>query len=82
MRRQVDLPLMSSNNNTSKSPESNSTKSTTSLMIIALRYALCSMRASLLSVGIGKIKSQDRFRFDGRQPTNVDLTALPFIFMK
>jgi len=25
-------------------------------------------------VGIGKIKSQDWFRFDERQPTNVDLT--------
>ncbi len=43
-------------------------------MIIALRYALCAMRASLLSVGTDKIKSQDRFRFDGRQPTNVDFT--------
>ena len=26
-------------------------------------------------VGTGKIKSQDRFRFDEHQPTNVDLTA-------
>jgi len=32
------------------------------------------MRASLLSVGTGKIKSQNRFRFDGRQPSNVGFT--------
>jgi len=43
--------------------------------IVALRLALCSMRASLLSMWeLAKSSRNNWFRFDGRQPTNVDLT--------
>ena len=33
-------------------------------------------RSASFNAGTGKIKSQAPFRFDGRQPTNVDLISL------